>query len=131
MFAMADQTSEWQTKASYIIAKQLEAIEKSMAAAGPVMDGYHSFARSFNKLLHRSKNIFANDRTFTESISQLRAFQEIGDNYTIEDFECLKAEVAILKATVFSFFDVYSPRDEKEQIGFHAGRHEGQESDEG
>ena len=107
------------TKEAYILSRQFEAMEKAMVAAGENVDGYRAFATSYNAMLSRAQKIFKLDETFLDSISQLKAWPTEPDEGIVERFACIKAEVAILKAAVFSFFEFYSPKEEKEKIGFH------------
>jgi hypothetical protein len=105
-----------QTKEAFILSRQLEALEKAMSEEGAVA-GCLSFFVSYNKMLFRARTALKSDKNFTNAIELLPNHTARGAE-TLTDFYALKSHVAILRATVFAFFEFYSPKEEKAQIGF-------------
>jgi len=116
---MSQDPSPSNTRDAYILARQLEALEKALADAGENFAGYPAAAASYNLMLDRARAIFSGDDAFGRSISGLsNCDPALRPETILTDFGNLKVRVAVLKAAVSSFFDVYSPKKEKAQIGF-------------
>jgi len=111
------------SKRAYILARQLEAMHKSIEAAPDDVSGYPAYAASYNRFLDQAKKLFESDSAFKESISHLTACPTEMTNDILEHFGRLRADSAVLLASVFSFFDFYSPQEEKRQIGFNPSQH--------
>ena len=114
-------------KEALILAAQLKALYDEMEKAGDNDEGYQAFARSYNKALARAKIVLAHDKTMLRSIEHLTEFNPSdglqNGQYNPEtdysgDFENLKAEMAVLRATLNTFFAFYMPDKEKQRIGF-------------
>jgi hypothetical protein len=83
------------------------------------VSGYPAYSVSYNRFLDQAERLFEPDSTFKESISHLSALPTVITDDIIEHFGRLRADSAVLQASVFSFFDFYSPQEQKRQIGFH------------
>jgi hypothetical protein len=106
------------TKGAYILAQQLSAMRKSMEAVKDEVSGYPAYAKSFNQFLRQSKQLLDVDEDLKESVRHLEEFPTEFTDDVIEHFGCLRANCAILEASVLAFFSIYSPPEEKRQIGF-------------
>ncbi|HCX29665.1 MAG TPA: hypothetical protein DHU55_07825 [Blastocatellia bacterium] len=108
---------------AFILANQMEAIRKSIDSAPDDVSGYSSLSTSYNRFLDRAKKLFESDPAFKDSISHLITLPTDMSDDIIEHFGRLRADSAVLQASVFSFFDFYSPQEKKNQIGFNQGQH--------
>ena len=116
---MSQDPSQSKTRDSYILARQLEALEKALADAGESFAGYPAAGASYNLMLDRAQAIFSGEGAFGRSISGLfHCDPALRSGAILSGLGNLKVQVAVLKAAVSSFFDVYSPKEEKAQIGF-------------
>ena len=107
------------SKQAYILARQLEAMHKSIASITDDQSGYPAYATSYNRILGQAKKLFEPDSTFVTSASNLAVFPtELTDDVR-EHFGRLRADIAVLQASVFTFFEFNSPLEEKRQIGFN------------
>ena len=110
-------TTAW--KQAYILVRQLDAIHKSIESSSGDMTGYPAHAKSYNRFLTQANELFESDPAFKASISHLSGLPTNMSDDLIEQFGRLQADIAVLQASVSSFFDVYSPQEAKKQIGFH------------
>ncbi len=113
-----DTTDTAASKRAYILARQLEAMHKSIESAPEDVSGYAAHAGSYNRFLAQAKELFDTDSAFKASISHLSDLPTHMSDDIVEHFGRLRADIAVLQASVFSFFDFYSPQEEKRQIGF-------------
>lgn len=115
---MADNDSTKIAKEAFILSEQLKELEAAMMNAGQIYTGYRAFAESFNQILNRAKEILKYDAEMLRSINHLRSYNPAKDTRYAKDFLEIKADIAVLKATLRSFFVFYLPADEKKRIGF-------------
>ena len=108
------------SKRPYILARQLEAMHKSIEASPNNVSGYPAYSASYNRCLDQAKRLFEPDAAFKESISHLTALPTSMTDDILGHFGQLRADSAVLQASAFSFFDFYSPQEEKRQIGFNS-----------
>lgn len=108
------------SKRAYILARQLEAMHKSIEASPNDVSGYPAYSASYNRFLDQAKKLFESDAAFMDSIGHLTTLTTAMTDEIIGDFGRLRADCAVLQASVFSFFDFYSPHEEKRQIGFNS-----------
>lgn len=111
------------SKRAYILARQLEAMHKTIESAPDDTNGYSAYAMSYNRFLDQAKKLFESDLAFKDSISHLTACPTELTNDVLEHFGRLRADSPVLQASVFAFFDFYSPQEEKRQIGFNPNQH--------
>lgn len=125
---MEDRDTTELAKEALILAAQLKALYDQMEKAGDNDKGYQAFARSYNKALARAKVVLGHDKTMLRSIEHLTEFNPSdglrngqynpNDDYS-GDFENLKAEISVLRATLNTFFAFYMPEKDKQRIGFN------------
>ena len=106
------------SKRAYILARQLEAMHKSIESAPEDVSGYPAHATSYNRFLTQAKELFDSDPAFKAAISHLSDLPTPMSDDILEHFGRFRADIAVLEASVFSFFEFYSPQEEKKQIGF-------------
>jgi len=125
---MEDNETTELAKEALIIGAQLKALHEQMEKAGDNDEGYQAFVRSYNKALARARVVLAHDKTMLRSIEHLTEFnpsdglgggQYNPNNDYSGDFENLKAEISVLRATLNTFFAFYMPEKDKQRIGFN------------
>ena len=75
--------------------------------------------RLTTRFLDQARKLFESDSAFMESIKHLTDCPTELTDEVFEHFGRLRADIAVLQASVFSFFDFYSPQEQKRQIGFY------------
>ena len=114
------------SKQAYILARQLEAMNKSIESISDDQSGYPAYAASYNRILNHAKKLFEPDSAFVDSVSHLTPLPTELTYDVIEHFGRLRADIAVLQASVFTFFESNSPPEEKRQMGFKQTQHEGE-----
>ena len=107
------------SKQAYILARQLEVMHKSIESITDDKSGYPAYAASYNRILGQAKKLFESDSTFVASVSHLTLLPTELTYDVLEHFGRLRADIALLQASVFTFFEFNSPPEEKKQIGFN------------
>lgn len=115
---MAQLDSTEIAKEAYILSQQLKELETAMTSAGQNVSGYRACAQSFNAILKRAQDILKHDATMLRSVEHLRSYNPSKETGYAQDFQEIKADMAVLKATLHAFFVFYFPAKDKERIGF-------------
>jgi len=80
------------------------------------VSGYQAYSASYNHFLNQAKKLFESDDVFKDSISHLTNLPTEMTDDVLENFGRLRADCVVLKSSVISFFNYYSPQEEKRQI---------------
>ena len=105
-------------KEAYVLAQQIVGMEEAMSRGKEAVSGYSSYAKNFNSILEKTKRILDLDKTILGTVVHLTPYDPNKGTGYIKEFEGIKGNLPILKATLQSFFDFYFPKKEKERIGF-------------
>jgi hypothetical protein len=105
-------------KQAYVLAQQIIGIEEAMHKIDNAVAGYPSYANNYNAFLEKTKKILELDQTIFKTISHLKPYDPNLESGYIGEFEEIKANLPILKASLLSFFEFHFPKSEKEKIGF-------------
>ena len=112
-------TNEELAKEAYILVNQLEAFEKVLVD-GNNISGYKAVAESYNKMLHRAKELMKIDGTFLGSINHLCNYDPNLEYGYASEYTQIRVSVPVLKGALHTFCSYYLPANEKEKIGFRA-----------
>jgi len=107
-------------KEAYALSQQLHELESAMSKDGAV-SGYTSYATNYNSILSRAKKILEFDKTLLATISYLGQYDPNVKTGYFKEFQEIKANIAILKATLHTFFNFNFPKKERDRIGFKVG----------
>jgi hypothetical protein len=92
-------------------------MHKTIEASPQEVSGYSALAASCNRILDQTKKLFEDDEAFKDATQHLSARPPHMSDDILEHFGHLRADIVVLKASVISFFEFYSPQEEKRQIG--------------
>ena len=103
---------------AYVLSRQIGELENTMSKSKSAVSGYPSYAKNFNTILERSKEILKGDEIIFRTIAQVTPYNPGKEFGYIVDFEGIKADLSVLKGALHSFFEFHFPKKEKEKMGF-------------
>jgi len=104
-------------KEAYILSQQLLELENAMSKEAAV-SGYSSYATNYNMILEKSKKVLGLDDVLLSTVAHLSQYDAYVETGYRREFEQIKADISVLKATLRAYFDFNFPKKEKEKIGF-------------
>jgi ASC-1-like (ASCH) protein len=104
-------------KEAYLLSKQLGALEEVVKNHRNVA-GYRAQAENYNQILERAKQLLKHDEIIFNSIKHLKPYDSNKSSGYTKEFVEIGADAAVLKEALYTFFEFYFPKKEKEKIGF-------------